>query len=67
MASYVAGDKVSNRSAFTSPIGTYFPAGTIFTVEIGGESGGRSIKLRSDRCGSVAWISDGWFLTMEDR
>lgn len=60
--SFAIGDKVTNDSAFTSPIGTHFPKGTAFTVEVGGQTAGRSIKLRADRCGSVAWISDGLFL-----
>lgn len=33
------GIKVTNEHAFTSPIGTHFPAGTSFTVEIGEETG----------------------------
>jgi len=60
---YNVGDKVTNSHAFTSPIDTHFPAGTMFTVEIGGETAGRSIALRADRCGSRVWISDGLFLT----
>jgi hypothetical protein len=64
---YQVGDKVTCGAAFTSPIGVHFPRGTVFTVEIGGHTAGRSIKLRADRCGSVAWISDGLFLVSEVR
>lgn len=63
MTTYIVGQRVTNSTAFTSPIGTYFPRGTLFTVEIGGDTGGRSIKLRADQCGSVVWISDGLFLS----
>lgn len=62
---YALGEKVTNRKAFVSPIGTHFPAGTVFTVAIGGTTAGRSIKLHADRCGSVVWISDGLFLTAD--
>ena len=65
MTTYSVGDKITFSSAFTSPIGTHFPRGTVFTVEIGGTTAGRSIKLRADRCGSVAWISDGLVLVSE--
>ncbi len=57
-----AGDKVTNDRAFTNPIGIHFPAGSVFTVVMGGTTGGRSIKLSADQCGSVVWISDGLFL-----
>jgi hypothetical protein len=65
MTTYSIGDKVTNPAAFTSPIGTHFPAGTVFTVHIGGETAGRSIQLIADQCGSVAWITDGSFLIAE--
>lgn len=61
------GQRIRCDSAFTSPIGTHFPAGTVFVVAIGGQTGGRSIKLHAERCGSVAWISDGLFLTKETK
>lgn len=61
-STYEVGEKVTCDKGFTSPVGTHFPAGTVFTVVLGGSTGGRSIKLQADRCGSVAWISDGLFL-----
>lgn len=63
--SYEVGEKVTCSKAFTSPIGTHFPAGSVFTVEIGGETAGRSIALRADQCGSRVWISDGLFLVAD--
>ncbi len=60
--SYEVGDKVTADRAFTTPIGRHVKAGEILTVELGGLTGGRSIKLRADLDGSVVWISDGWFL-----
>ena len=64
--SYAVGDKVTTREGFTSPIGIHYPAGTVFTVEIGGQTAGRSIALRCDGpCASRAWISDGLFLAAE--
>lgn len=62
---YAIGDKVTNESAFTNPIGIHFPKGSVFTVEIGGHTAGRSIALRSDQCGARVWISDGLFLTSD--
>lgn len=62
---YTVGEKVTNERNFTSALGTHFPAGTIFTVAIGGDTAGRSILLYADRCGSGVWISDGLFLTAD--
>lgn len=59
---YNKGDRITNERAFTSPIGVHFPAGTVFIVVHGGTPGGRSIMLYAERCGSIAWISDGLFL-----
>lgn len=67
MTYYNVGDKVTSSSAFVSPIGTFFPKGSTFTVRLGGETGGRSIQLIADQCGSVVWISDGLFLVDETR
>lgn len=66
-SSYEVGDKVACSGAFTSPIGVHFRAGSVFTVEIGGQTAGRSIALRSDGPdASRVWISDGLFLAHED-
>lgn len=62
---YEVGEQVTNTTAFVSPIGAYFAAGSVFTVEIGGETAGRSIALRAAICGSRVWISDGLFLIDE--
>ncbi len=59
---YAVGDKVTTDRAFTTPIGRHVKAGEIMTVELGGSTGGRSIRLRADLDGSVIWISDGLFL-----
>ena len=61
MSQFKVGDKVVNTRSFTTPIGVHFSAGTMFTVNLAG----RSIRLVADRCGSIAWISDGWFLATE--
>lgn len=63
---YTAGERITIPVSFTSPIGCWFSAGSTFIVEIGGETGGRSIKLRAERCGSVVWISDGVLLVAEE-
>ncbi len=62
MTVYAVGDKVTCDRAFTTPIGRHVKAGEIMTVELGGATGGRSIRLRADLDGSVIWISDGLFL-----
>lgn len=67
MQQYNVGDKVTTRTAFTTPIGRHVKAGESFTVEIGGTTAGRSIKLHADLDGSVVWISDGLFLVSEVR
>lgn len=64
---YTVGEKVTNLRNFTSPLGTHFKAGTVFTVVIGGEAAGRSILLHADMCGSGVWISDGLFLTADGK
>lgn len=64
--SYAVGQLVECSDAFTSAIGVHFAARSHFVVEIGGQTAGRSIKLRS--CGpdaSIVWISDGLFLVQE--
>jgi hypothetical protein len=58
--SYNVGDKVTNQTAFTSPIGCYFAAGTVFTVEVVGEV---NTRCRADRCGSVVWVTGGAFVS----
>lgn len=63
MNHFNVGDRIENSKPFTSPIGTYFPAHTKFTVTIGGYTAARSIRLSADQCGSVVWLSDGLFLT----
>lgn len=48
-------------AAFTSPIGVHFPAGTVFVVNLVGVS----TRCHAERCGSIAWVSDGCFLTSD--
>lgn len=63
---YEVGERVVVAHAFTSPIGCHFAAGSSFTVELGGFTAGRSIRLRSDGPdASVVWISDGWLLVAD--
>lgn len=64
--SYQVGEQVQTPTGFTSPIGVQFRAGATFAVEIGGETAGRSIALRSNGPdASRVWISDGLFLTSD--
>lgn len=58
------GSKITNDAPFTSLNGTHFTAGTPFTVEIGEETGAKSIRCRDDVCGCVAWIVNGRFATL---
>lgn len=46
------GMTISNAKPFTSPIGTHFPAGEMFVVEVVGQS----TRCRHERTGSVVWV-----------
>jgi formylmethanofuran dehydrogenase subunit C len=48
-----AGQKITNSKAFVSPIGAYFAAGSVFTVEVVGTV---NTRCRANMCGSVVWV-----------
>lgn len=52
------GSKVTNSAAFKALNGSWFAAGTVFTIDLVGSVNTRAI---ADRTGDVVWISDGVF------
>lgn len=48
------GSKVSNSEAFKSLTGSWFPAGTVFTINLVGPVNSRAV---ADRTGDVVWIT----------